>query len=144
MSDGPLDQLISLDDPDRDAGLASRISTQMVRTMKEYYGKGPVAAKSYLVDDLLFVVLREGMTRAERTMLDAGRESTVRHFRQEFEIEMTERLTTLVEELTGRRVVTYQSQVLFDPDMSIEMFVFADGGPSGPTDTTGTVSAEGR
>jgi uncharacterized protein YbcI len=92
--------------------------------MKQYYGKGPVSAKSYLVDDLLFIVMREGVTQAEQTMLDAGHQDTVRQFRQEFENEMAQRLTYMVEQLTGRRVINYQSQIMFDPNMSIEMFVF--------------------
>ena len=39
---------------------------------------------------------------------------------------MTERLTGLIEDLTGRKVLAYQSQVLFEPDRVIEMFVFDD------------------
>lgn len=104
----------------------AQISTEMVQAMKQHYGKGPVSVKSYLVDDLLFVVMRDMITQAERTMLDAGREHTVRNFRQEFENEVAEPLTSLVERLTGRRVVNYQSQVLFDPDLTIEIFVFED------------------
>ena len=50
----------------------------------------------------------------------------VRQFRQLFENEMTEVLTGLVEETTGRTVVNYQSQIMFDPDIIVEMFVFAD------------------
>jgi uncharacterized protein YbcI len=114
-----------------DGSVLARISTEMVRTMKQYYGKGPVSAKSYLVDDLLFVVMREGITQAEQTMLDAGREGTVRSFRQEFENEMSEMLTRMIERVTGRRVVAYQSQVLFDPNLTIEIFVFDDGATPG-------------
>jgi uncharacterized protein YbcI len=98
----------------------------MVGMMKRYYGKGPTKAKSYLLDDFLIVVMRGGTTRAEQTLLDADREDTVRAFRQTFENEMGDRLTNLVEELTGRKVVNYQSQVLFDPDISIEIFFFDD------------------
>ena len=106
--------------------LLAAISTATVQAMKQQYGKGPVSAKSYLVDDLLFVVLRGGITRAERTMVDAGRQQSVRRFRQEFENEMTKPLVAIVERLTGRRVISYQSQVLFDPDMSVKIFVFDD------------------
>jgi uncharacterized protein YbcI len=123
-----------------DGSLLSRISTEMVRAMKQYYGKGPVSAKSYLMDDLLFVVMRDGITQAEQTMIEAGREGTVRNFRQEFENEMAEVLIRLIERLTGRRVVTYQSQVLFDPNITIEIFVFADHavpGRDGADDLTG-------
>jgi uncharacterized protein YbcI len=126
VSEAPHDPLTGPDDPEQGGSLLSRISTQMVRAMKQYYGKGPVSAKSYLVDDLLFIVMREGITQSEQTMLDSGRENTVRQFRQEFENEMAERLTYMVEQLTGRRVINYQSQVMFNPNMSVEMFVFDD------------------
>jgi uncharacterized protein YbcI len=124
-----------------DGSVLSRISTEMVRTMKQYYGKGPVSAKSYLVDDLLFVVMREGITQAEQTMLDAGRAGTVRNFRQEFENEMAEVLTRMVERVTGRRVVTYQSQVLFDPNLTIEIFVFDDGATPGRGESDDLIGA---
>jgi uncharacterized protein YbcI len=124
-----------------DGGALQRISTEMVRAMKQYYGKGPVSAKSYLVDDLLFVVMRGGITQAEQTMLDAGREAAVRNFRQEFENEMAEVLPRMVERVTGRRVVTYQSQVLFDPNLTIEIFVFDDRGTSGPGASGGVIGA---
>jgi uncharacterized protein YbcI len=111
-------------------GVLSRVSSEMVQAMRRHYGKGPVSAKSYLVDDLLFVVMRGGMTRAERTMLDAGREDSVRGFRQEFESEMAEPLIRMIERVTGRHVVNYHSQVLFDPDMTIEIFVFDEQQPT--------------
>jgi uncharacterized protein YbcI len=124
MPDMPDDPRSGVDDAEQAAGLLARISTQMVSAMKQYHGKGPISAKSYLIDDLLFIVMREGMTQSEQTMLDAGHQNTVRQFRQEFENEMAERLTSMVEQLTGRRVINYQSQVMFDPNMSVEMFVF--------------------
>jgi uncharacterized protein YbcI len=111
-------------DPERSQGLLGEISTQMVRTMKEYYGTGPTKVKSYMMDDLLFVVMRGGVLKAEETLLQSGEQDTVREFRQRFENEMTDRLTYLVEQLTGRKVINYQSQVMFNPHMVVEMFVF--------------------
>jgi uncharacterized protein YbcI len=141
--------LMDRDDP-RD--LLLQISNAMVRTQKEFFGKGPTKAKSYLLDDMLFVVMRDGLTRAEETMLEFGHPDQVRAFRQLYQDEMTERLTGIVEDLTGRKVLTYQSQVLFGPNVTIEMFVFENSGrraevlaaaegdlgeaPSGPADTT--------
>ena len=104
--------------------LLSRLSNEMVRAQKQFFGKGPTQAKSYLLDDLLIIVMRGGLTTAEKTMLEFGQPDLVRQFRQLFENEMTERLTGMVEELTGRKVLTYQSQVMFDPDVVVEMFVF--------------------
>jgi uncharacterized protein YbcI len=112
------------DHEERGQGLLARISNEMVRAQKEFFGKGPTEAKSYLVDDLLFIVMRGGMTTAEKTMLDFGQQDQVRQFRQLFENEMTQRLTDMIERLTGRKVLTYQSQVMFEPDIVVEMFVF--------------------
>lgn len=111
--------------------LLRRISTQMAAMQKDAFGKGPVGAKSYLFDDLLLIVMREGLTVAEKTMLSFGRQDLVREFRQQFENEMTTRIVGMVEEVTDRKVLTYQSQVMFDPDVIVELFVFdraTDGG----------------
>lgn len=106
------------------ASLLSAISREMVKAMKTYYGRGPTKAKSYLMDDLLFIVMRGGFSEAEQTLLRAGDGDSVRTFRQRFENIMGERLIGTIEQLTGRKVVTYQSQVLFDPDTVVEIFVF--------------------
>ena len=106
------------------ASLLSAISREMVKAMKTYYGRGPTKAKSYLMDDLLFIVMREGVTQAEQTMLSAGREDEVQAFRRQFEKVMAERLVGTIEQLTEREVIAYQSQVLFDPPMVVQVFVF--------------------
>jgi uncharacterized protein YbcI len=107
--------------------LLSHLSNEMVRAKKRFFGKGPEKAKSYLLDDILIVVMRGGLTTAEQTMKSFGQYDMIRQFRQLFENEMTDHLTALVAEATGREVVTYQSQILFDPDVIIEIFVFAGG-----------------
>jgi uncharacterized protein YbcI len=106
------------------ASLLSAISREMVKAMKTYYGRGPTKAKSYLMDDLLFIVMRGGTTEAEQTLLAAGEADAVRAFRQRFENVMAERLVGTIEQLTERKVLTYQSQVLFDPPTIIEVFLF--------------------
>ncbi len=120
--------------------LLARISNEMVRAQKEFFGKGPTQAKSYMLDDMLIIVMRGGMTAAEKTMLEFGHADQVREFRQLFENSMTERLTGTMEELTGRKVATYQSQVMFDPDVVVEIFVFESEGSTDAIEAT----AEGQ
>ena len=120
MSDGPTAR-----SPEPTGGdLLARLSDEMVRAKKQFFGKGPEQAKSYMLDDMLIVVMRGGLTTAEQTMLRFGRQNLVRQFRQLFENEMTEVLTGLVEQTTGRTVINYQSQIMFDPDIIVEMFLF--------------------
>ena len=106
--------------------LLTRISTEMVRAQKKFFGKGPTQAKSYFLDDMLIVVMKGGLTTAEKTMLEFGEEDQVREFRQVFENQMCERLSELIADLTGRNVISYQSQIMFSPGRVVEMFVFDD------------------
>ena len=134
MADEPDDQ------DEHGQSLLARLSNEMVRAQKRFFGKGPTEAKSYMLDDMLIIVRRGGLTTAEQTMLEFGQPDQVRQFRQLFENEMTERLTDMVESLTGRKVATYQSQIMFDPHLVVEMFVFDSEGH--PDDRAAT--AEGQ
>jgi hypothetical protein len=69
------------------------------------------------------IVMRRSRTVAESTMLEFGQEDRVRDFRQHFENEMT-RLIEMVEELPGREVLGDQSQVVFEPEVVVELFFF--------------------
>jgi uncharacterized protein YbcI len=109
---------------ERERSLLSRLSSSMAAIQRQAFGKGPISTKSYMFDDMLLIVMREGLTQAEQTMLDFGRHDLVREFRQEFENEMTRRIIDMVEGLTERKVLTYQSQIMFDPHVVVEMFVF--------------------
>lgn len=99
------------------------IANAIVALFKEFYGKGPIAAKTYFNDDWVFVVLDEGLTRNEETLVAHGEERLVREVRLRFQEVMTERITTEVAQITGRRVLTYHSQLLLDPVHSVEMFL---------------------
>jgi uncharacterized protein YbcI len=114
--------------------VTARISTEIVRTLKESFGKGPVKAKSYLLDDFLLVVMRGGVTVAEQTMLERGHSDLVRQFRQTYQNEMCAVLSAKVEALTGRTVVNYQSQILFDPHIVMEVFFFDPGDSNGTSE----------
>jgi uncharacterized protein YbcI len=124
--------------------LLARISNEFVTMLKEYWGLGPVQAKSYMMDDLLLIVMRGGMTTAERTMLEFGQQDLVRSFRQTFENEMTQKLTGRIENLTGRKVLTYQSQVLFDPFVVVELFVFEEEATAGAREIVATAKGQLR
>jgi uncharacterized protein YbcI len=126
---GPTRVEVSEGEAARGRSLLTRISNEVVGAFKEYYGKGPVSAKSYFLDDLLFVVMRGGLTPPEVFLLEQGEHDVVRQYRQTFENHMAEILSKKIEELTRRKVVNFQSQVLFDPDMSIEIFVFEKRAP---------------
>jgi uncharacterized protein YbcI len=108
--------------------LRAAISNAMVGLKKAYYGRGPVKAKTYINDNIIFCVLQGGLTRNEETLLAVGEEALIRQFRLRFQEAMSEPTTKAVEELTGRNVLAYNSQIVFHPDHSFEIFVL-DGPP---------------
>ncbi len=123
--------------------LLAAISNAMVRAMKQYYGKGPTRAKSYMIDNYLFVAMEGGLTVVEETLLRAGKHDLVREVRQTFQNEMTAEFTGQIEELTGRAVLTYQSQLTFDPHTQFEIFVLDPRG-NGTRETEATAEAQWR
>ena len=90
------------------------ISREIVRLQAEYYGKGPTRAKTYIVDDLVVVVLEETFTRAEKTLADRGERDAIQHIRRRFQQQMAESFTSIVEQATGRKVRTFLSETDID------------------------------
>ena len=110
--------------PDEPEGsVRAALANAMVGMKKQYYGRGPTAAKAWVLDDYVFVALEGGLTRSEETLLADGKEDMVRSYRLSFQESMTAVATRAVEEITGRRVLTYHSQIVFDPPRTFEVFV---------------------
>jgi uncharacterized protein YbcI len=104
----------------------AKISKEIVRLQSEYYGKGPTKAKTYIVDDLVVVVLEESFTRAEKTLADRGEREAIQHIRRRFQQQMADSFTSIVEQATGRRVRAFLSETDIDQDVSVETFLLAD------------------
>lgn len=116
--------------------VAAEISNGIVKLFREAYGRGPVKAKTFLFDHYSLTVLEDTLTTAEATLVKAGRKEMVRDFRIAFQTEMSVEFHHIVERATGRKVITYQSQIAFDPDHCFEAFVL-DGPPSFSDEPTG-------
>jgi uncharacterized protein YbcI len=97
-----------------------------VRLQSEYYGKGPTKAKTYIVDDLVVVVLEESFTRAEKTLAERGEREAIQHIRRRFQQQLADSFTSIVEQATGRRVRAFMSETDIDQDVSVETFLLAD------------------
>jgi uncharacterized protein YbcI len=102
------------------------ISREMVRLQAEYYGKGPTRAKTYIVDDLVVVVLEESFTRAEKTLAERGEREAIQHIRRRFQQQMAESFTSVVEQATGRKVKVFLSETDIEQDISVETFLLAE------------------
>ena len=107
--------------------LLAEISTRIVAILREHYGRGPMKAKTYALDDLIVVVMRgSGFTPLEQTIMDSGDPGRVVEMRHDFQNMMTKRFTDTIEQLTARKVLAFLSQAHVEPDITMEIF-FIDG-----------------
>ncbi|MEA2125032.1 MAG: hypothetical protein QOI80_1814 [Solirubrobacteraceae bacterium] len=133
LTDAPCGNLsISMDQARVDHPLAggqllAAISTAIVRILREHYGRGPMKAKTYALDDIIVCVMRgSGFTPLEQTIMDSGEPDRVIAMREDFQRVMAERYRQTIEELTGRNVLAFLSQAHVEPDITMEIF-FIDG-----------------
>ena len=106
--------------------MRAMISKEIVRLQAEYYGKGPTKAKTYIVEDLVVVVLEETSTRAEKTLAERGERDAIEHIRRRFQQQMADSFTSIVEQATGRKVRAFLSETDIDTDVSVETFLLAE------------------
>ena len=91
--------------------------------MREHYGRGPLKAKTYALDDIIVCVLRgAGFTALEQTIMESGDGQRVVAMRENFQQMMAERYKTMIEQLTQRKVLAFLSQAHVEPDLTLEVF----------------------
>ena len=113
-------------DSDQSAGprsVRAEVSNAMVGLKKDFYGKGPTKAKTFLNDNYVFCVMEGGLTRNEQTLVERGHEDLVRTYRLRFQEAMEEPTVEAIQRITGRSVIGYHSQIVFKPDRAFEIFV---------------------
>lgn len=116
--------------------LLATISTTIVGIMREHYGRGPMRAKTYALDDVIVCVLRgSGFTPLEQTIMDDNGADRVVAMRHEFQRVIADRYTQAIEQLTGRKVLAFLSQAHVEPDITMDMFII-----DGPLEGVGVVA----
>lgn len=109
--------------------LLSEITNRIVALMREHYGRGPIKAKTYVLDNLIVCVLSNGFTAIERTMMAGGEPDRVLEMRRDFQRMMKVRYSAMIEQLTGRKVLAFLSQAHVEPDLTVEMFLMDGPAP---------------
>jgi uncharacterized protein YbcI len=109
--------------------VSATVSDGLVHLHKQYYGKGPTKAKTYLLNDAVICLLRGGFTFVEKTLIQEGRAEAVHDIRRSFQGAMGDRFKEIVEQATGRSVIAYMSQVHAEPELALEVFVLEQEEP---------------
>ncbi len=102
---------------------AARISTLVVGLVAAYTGRGPTRAWTSIDEDLVTVVLRDTLTKGERSLVADGRTQLVLDMRKAYQMTMRDDLVAAVEGIVGRKVIAFLSDNHIEPDIAIETFV---------------------
>jgi uncharacterized protein YbcI len=105
--------------------ISAAISSAVVQLMREYTGRGPTKARTYIDEDLITVVLQDTLTMGERSLVRDGEADLVLTSRKAFQRTMSTQMIAAVERLSGRSVFAFLSDNHIDPDIAVETFVLA-------------------
>jgi uncharacterized protein YbcI len=107
------------------------ITNAIVGLHRDFYGRGATRGRTIMQGDYVVCFLEDIYTKAEQTLIEAGKFEEVGRSRNAFQEAMEPRFKEAVETLTGRRVLGFLSQVRADPDIGIEAFwLEPDGQPT--------------
>lgn len=95
--------------------LEAAMSDAVVRFEREYMGRGPVEARTYLVDDMVIVRLRGVLTPAEQQLAKSDDPQRGRRLIKEVRSELLEGarslLEAMVKEIMGAAVVSMHTDI---------------------------------
>jgi uncharacterized protein YbcI len=103
--------------------LTAAVSSAVVGLFSKHVGRGPTKARTTIDGDLVVVLLRDGMTTAEKNLVHAGKEVEVHQLRRAFQETMRVELVDTVERLTNSKVSAFMSVNHSSPDVAAEIFV---------------------
>jgi uncharacterized protein YbcI len=118
-----------------DGRLNADVANEIVRLVAEATGRGATRSRAFVDGDAVVCLLEDGMTRAERTLVDGGRVELMRAQRDALQQLMADRMIECVERLTGRTVRTFISGTSPAGEASSEVFLLAP--ENGLTTSTG-------
>ena len=102
---------------------AQAISNSVVRLMREYTGRGPTQAHTTINHNLVIVVLRDTLLKAEKSLVSDGQGEAVMQMRRRFQETMKHELIAAVTAHTGRVVEAFLSDNAIEPDVAVEVFI---------------------
>jgi uncharacterized protein YbcI len=102
---------------------AQAISQAVVRLVRDYTGRGPTQAHTTINDNVIVVVLRDTLLKAEHSLVADGQAHAVMDMRRRFQGTMRRELVAAVTEHTGRTVEAFLSDNAIAPDVAVEVFI---------------------
>ena len=103
--------------------LAAQISTKVVKLLSIYTGRGPTKARTTIDSNVIVVITDDSLTTAERNLAAAGESDSVVDMRRRFQSVMYADAVAVIEELTGRTVRVFLSDISPEENVAAHVFV---------------------
>jgi uncharacterized protein YbcI len=117
--------------------LNAALANEIVRLVAEFTGRGATRSRAFVHDDVVVCLLENGATKAEVTLVAAGRAELVRHQRDALQRAMEPQLIAAVQRLTGRPVRSFLSGISTLAESSVEVFVLGADPNAQPVQASG-------
>jgi uncharacterized protein YbcI len=95
--------------------IEAEISEALIKFEREYMGRGPKEARSYLLGDMILVRLRGVLTPAETQLADSSDYTDGAHLVKQVRMQLLEKARSLLEaivyDITGRRVMSLHTDI---------------------------------
>ncbi len=95
--------------------IEAEISDALIKFEREYMGRGPEEARSYIIDDLVVVRLRGVLTPAERQLAKSESSGNGRSLIKQVRMELIEKarplLDVLVHDITGQTLKSMHTDI---------------------------------
>lgn len=95
--------------------IEAEITEAVIKFEKEYMGRGPLEAKTYIIDDLVLVRLKGVLTQAEYQLAKTSESARGRELIKQTRIELLERgralLEAVVESVVGRGIKSLHTDI---------------------------------
>ena len=106
--------------------LEAEITQAIIRFKKEYMGRGPLSARTYLLDDMALVRLKGVLTPAEQKLVQVEEKSRGRDLIKQVRLELIEHgrqlLESVVQDILGVKVVSLHTDISTTTGESILLF----------------------
>jgi uncharacterized protein YbcI len=119
--------------------LLSALTRELIALHKRHYGRGATRSRAIFAHrNLLLVEMEDSFLTLEHTMMQRGADHLVLNARSTFQQVMEEDFVKTVEELTGRKVESYESVTFLGPNRILELFYLEPDGepPTAPGSVT--------
>ena len=95
--------------------LEAEIGEAIIKFEREYMGRGPESARTYIIDDLIVVRLQGVLTPAEKQLAKSERESHGRTLIKQVRMELLEKarplLEVIIRDITGQSIRSLHTDI---------------------------------